>query len=143
MNLRQSFFDISRTVDITSMADKLGALTNFGLRVLFMDSLAKLATKQELYGEALVELNHRLLVIGELDPVDGGEVIWGDPIPQNEAEEMQYIERQLALGLISKYSAQLQLGLDPEEEMERIENEAAANTTVGEAILQAFQAGRG
>ncbi len=73
MNLRQSLFDISRTVDITSLSDKLGALTNFGLRVLFLDAMAKIGTKQEIYGEALTEINHRLLVIGEIDPVDGGE----------------------------------------------------------------------
>ena len=37
--LRQALFDVSRAVDIDSMADKLGSLTNFGLRVLYQDAL--------------------------------------------------------------------------------------------------------
>ena len=46
MTVRQGLFDITRTVDISSMNDKLGALTNFGLRVLYQDSLSKNETKK-------------------------------------------------------------------------------------------------
>jgi len=45
MNLRQIIFDVTRNMDISSMKDKVGALTNFGLRILFFDALNKLATK--------------------------------------------------------------------------------------------------
>ena len=59
-SIRQAMFDITRTPDITSMADKLGALTNFGLHVLYQDAMSKLETKRELYGEALEIINQRL-----------------------------------------------------------------------------------
>ena len=38
LTLRQAFFDVARSVDIDSVGDKLGALTNFGLRVLYQDA---------------------------------------------------------------------------------------------------------
>jgi hypothetical protein len=61
LTLRQSLFDITQTVDISSMTDKLGALTNFGLRVLYADALAKLEQKRRLYGDALLDINRDCL----------------------------------------------------------------------------------
>lgn len=141
MELRQALFDISRTVDVTSLADKLGALTNFGLRVLFLDAMAKISTKQEIYGEALSEINHRLLVIGGIDPVDGGDVIWPDTLPQNEIEAMQSDGFDLERGIASKQTIAQRRGYEWEDEKERMGEEQAAGDNVGAAILRAFSGG--
>jgi hypothetical protein len=144
--MRQALFDITRTVDVTSFADRLGALTNFGLRVLFMDALAKLNTKQELYGEAFVELNHRMLTIGGFKDTDGGAVVWPDVLPKNELEDMAGDKFELDYGLVSKRTLMAERGRDFEIEGERMGAEAteaqANENNIGALLLRNFEQGR-
>jgi len=142
-SLRQAMFDISRTVDVTSLADRLGALTNFGLRVLFMDALAKLGTKQELYGDALQELNHRLLVVSDYadEKADGGKVVWPDPLPTDDLNISNAIVAQYASGLVSKATGQERLGYDPEEQARKQAEEGTQEGNVGEKLINAFNRG--
>jgi hypothetical protein len=147
LSLRQAIFDVSRTVDISSMNDKLGALTNFGLRVLYYDALQKLNSKRELLGEALTEINHRLLVLAGIEPSDGGVVVWQEPLPVDEAEQVRGVETALRMGVLSKETAAGLLDYDWEQEQERIsgerEAEQANSDNVGEMLLRNFNNGRG
>lgn len=136
--LRQALFDISQQVDLDSLTDKLGALTNFGLRVLFADCLARINTKRELFGDALIEINHRLLVMGGFAASDGGKVEWGEFLPENEVEEITAIKTDLELGLVSKETAARMRGYDLKEEQEKMTGEA---DDVGTQILRAFNRG--
>lgn len=118
--LQRSLFSITQSVDITSFADKIGALTNFGLRVLFIDALARLETKQGLYGEALVELNRRMLVIaGKGD--DGGTVVWPDILPVDETIQVSALEADQRMGIVSKQTISTKRGYEWEDEKERID----------------------
>jgi hypothetical protein len=137
---RQAFFDITRSVDIDSMADKLGALTNFGLRVLYQDNLAKVATKRELFGDMLAELIRRLLVLAGMQPV-AVQVVFPDFLPQDEAAEAQGHIALVGAGLESKQTAADALGLDWEQEQERMSGEQVAGDNIGAAILRAFENG--
>lgn len=139
--LRQALFDVSRAVDIDSLADKLGSLTNFGLRVLYQDALSKLEEKRGLYGEAIVEINHRLLELAGAPDTDGGEVVWEDVMPANETEVAQAIRTDLELGLVSKQTASGLRGYTWANEEERMAGEKAAGDNVGAAILRAFNQG--
>jgi len=144
LDLRQAIFDLTRTVDLSSITDKIGALTNFGLRVLYKDALDKLGTKQELYGDALVELNHRLLVLADYDGAnaDGGSVVWPDPLPTDtEAKAVAHVQL-VGAGIESKESAQIDLDLDPDTESKRMETAAAGQTNIGAEILKSFSQGR-
>ena len=149
LNLRQSLFDISRTVDITSLADKLGALTNFGLRVLFYDAIAKLQSKQELYGEALTDLNYRMLVLAEHPQAEegGGEVVWPDPLPTSDAEEIAGLTFDLDHGLASKETVAQKRGYDAQAEQARIDEERTSEqengNNIGSLILRNFNNGLG
>jgi hypothetical protein len=142
MNLRQAIFDISRTVDITSVSDKLGTLTNFGLRVLFIDALNKLSTKQALFGEALEELNHRLLVMANIEHDDGGQIVWPDPMPVNEQEEVASLQADLSMGIISKQTAAKKRNYDPEQEQELMAEERGGEENLGSMFLQKFMKGQ-
>lgn len=139
--LRQALFDVSRAVDIDSMADKLGALTNFGLRVLYQDALSKLEEKRGLYGEGIVEINHRLLALAGAPDNDGGKVEWPDVMPVNETETSMAIRSDLELGLVSKQTASGLRGYTWEDEEERIASEKAASDNIGAALLRAFGQG--
>lgn len=139
--LRQAMFDVARSVDIDSLADKLGSLTNFGLRVLYQDALAKLEEKRGLYGEAIVEINHRLLELAGAPNTDGGVVEWPDFMPDNEMERSQAIANDLNLGLVSKQTAAGIRGYVWEDEEQRIADEAAAGDNLGAALLRTFGQG--
>lgn len=139
--LEKSLFDITQTVDLSSQQDKLGALTNFAVRVLYSDALAKLGTKQELYGDAIKELNRRLLVLNGMDGAEPGEIVWPDPLPVNELEKLQALQIELGLGIVSKETAAIERGRDWEQEQERISDDQAAGDNVGAAILRAFERG--
>lgn len=140
--LRQAFFDTTQTVDLATVKDKIGALTNFGLRVIYLDAESKINQKREVWGEALVELNHRLLVIGGITPDDGGVVIWADVLPVNETETMTADKFELDYKIASKQSISERRGYDWDDEQERMTAEEAAGDNVGAAILRAFSGGQ-
>ena len=138
--LRQALFDVSRSVDIDSLQDKLGALTNFGLRVLYQDAMGKLDEKRGLYGDLLIEINRRLLILAGIGD-DGGEIIWQDILPVNEIERTTAIKNDLELGLVSKQTASGLRGYVWEDEEARIADEAQASDNIGAALLRAFGQG--
>jgi hypothetical protein len=141
--LQRELFAISRTVDTDSLADKMGSLTNFGLRVLYTDALAKLGTKRELYGDALVEINYRMLVmIGYSGAqADGGKVVWPDVLPVNAIEQLAAAKAKLEMGIVSKETASTELGYEYEDERERMSADQAEQGNVGAALLRAFNGG--
>ena len=142
LSVRQTLFDISRTVDLSSMADKVGALTNFGLRVLYTDMLSKRNTKRAHLGEALVELNRRLLIIANMNGDEPGEVVWPETMPQNKLELIQAVQAELGAGIVSKQTAAGELGRDWEEENERMSGEKKLSSDLGGFLLESFNQGR-
>ena len=141
--LRQTLMDVSQTVDLTSISDKVGSLTNFGLRVLFFDALAKLKMKQEIYGEAFEEINYRLQVIGGLPNPERGECVWPDPLPVNEAEQNLKDQFELENKIASVETISNRRGYVWADEQERIQGEQVAlGDNVGAQILRAFNTGR-
>lgn len=141
LTLRQAMFDITRTVDLDSIADKVGSLTNFGLRVLYQDFLQKIETKRELYGDAIEELARRLQILAGYEPLEA-TVVWPEILPINKAETMQAVEKSIALGILSKETGAVEMGFDWEKERERLENEAALGDNIGAQLLRAFNRGQ-
>jgi hypothetical protein len=137
LNLRQILFDVTRNTDITSMKDRVGALTNFGLRILFFDALNKLDTKRNLYSWGLREINRRLQIFSNMEPVDC-DVVWEDPLPADETALYANTQAALGMGLISKATAASRLGFDYEDEQAKMEDEQVAGDNVGAMILRAF-----
>lgn len=129
LDLRQSIFDVAREVDISSMSDRLGALTNFGLRVLYTDAMDKNDTKRQLYGDAFKEINRRLLILAGYvaEASDPGEVQWGEALAINVAEEMQTDKLALDMGIVDKQTVyeryQSRYGVDWEDMQKRLEAE--------------------
>jgi hypothetical protein len=134
-------FDITRTVDIDSVSDKLGALTNFGLRVLYQDNSAKMHTKQELFGDMLEELVRRLQILAGMTTIKA-EAKFKDFIPENPAELAQLYQGELAMGVVDKQTVSKKLGYDWDQVQERMSQEQAAGDNVGAALLRAFDRGQ-
>jgi hypothetical protein len=150
-DLRNSIFALARVVDINSFADKLGSLTNFGLRVLYSDALSKNELRRGLYGDALMEINRRCLVMNDFEGTN--TLTWGNDMPANENEDAALIYQDLAAGLTSKETAAEERGymwkstineagvLEMGEE-EKIRTEAATNNAAGNLALANLFTGR-
>jgi hypothetical protein len=115
------------------VTDKVGALTNFGLRVLYSDALSKNATRRQLYGDALTELNRRLLILADFTNA-GSSTEWGSDLPQDEREDAQLIRDDLFAELVSHQTAAELRGYQWEStddiagEADKIAEEKAANS---------------
>jgi hypothetical protein len=139
--LKKAFFDVARMVDVETL-DASGQLTNFGMRVRYQDNLNKIETKRELFGDAVEELCRRLQVMAGLQPAEV-EVMWSDWMPVNETELMQATQTKLDIGVESKQTAAEELGLDWEQEQERIGAEQQATDNIGATMLRMFNRGGG
>jgi len=141
LNMRQALFDITRTVDISSMSDKLGALTNFGLHVLYQDSLAKNETKKQLYGDALLELNRRLLLLAKAKPEEG-HIEWPNPLPENTVETIAGYKFDLENELASTKTISEKRGYVYENEDKNIQVKKSQGDNIGAALLANFTRGQ-
>ena len=138
----KSILDNTNTVDVNNLKDKLGQLTNFAVRVLFNDALSKMNIKRELFGDALRDLNHRLLTLGGFANADPGEVKFPDNVlPINEQEVINIQKQEMEMGVVSKQTVALERGRDYEEEQGRMSEEQENNTTIGAEILKTFEKG--
>jgi hypothetical protein len=119
------------------MKDRVGALTNFGLRILFYDALNKLETKRALYGWGLREINRRILMFSGSEPLDC-EVVWEDPLPTDETALRANLEADLRMGVVSKETVAGRLGYDWDAEQEKLGEQQQASDNIGAMILRGF-----
>jgi hypothetical protein len=134
MFIKKSLFAITRTVDLDTLQDKIGSLTNFGLKVIYQDMIAKINTKRQLFGDALIELVHRLLVLKGLPSDEPGEILWPDILPINDVEKLTSLKTEIELGTVSTETAAKELGRvykneDNTGEFDKIQEEKSLETT--------------
>lgn len=136
-DIRRNMFETTRTVDVSTIKDRMGALTNFGLRVIYQDALQKLETKRELYGWGLIEINRRLLLLSNQADIEC-DLLWPDALPENEQEETVAAEADLRMGIVSKQTVSEKRGYTWEDEQMRQNNERSNEDDLGGALLRAF-----
>lgn len=135
---RKAMFDNTRTVDVTTLTTNSGEFTNFRLRVVYQNMLAKNETKRQLYGYALKEINARLLELAGMKPAEC-KIVWSDPLPENKKEDSEVIAMHLSNGLVSKQTASEKLGYTWENgEKELIAEQSTQEDNLGSTILRAF-----
>lgn len=139
--LNAEIWQSGRMVDPQTMRDKVGQLTNFGIRVLFTDALAKTETKRLLYAEGYEAINKRCLELMGMAVPDTIETIWPDPIPVDLEAASTAVIAELGAGLLSKQQARDKVGVDHEEAEAQIAEESAGQETLGMRLLGAFEKG--
>ncbi len=140
-DIRRDLFEIADTVDSETVKDHVGTLTNFGLRVLFKNEIAKNATKQLLYALLLKEVNRRLLTLQGLNP-DPGEVKFGYALPGNDKEEIEVLDKEHSLGITSLQTIARERHRDWETEQERLKEEKQTEKTIGGDLIRQFMNGK-
>lgn len=138
--LQQSFWDIGRDVDLGSLRDRIGQVTNFGLRVLANSAISKLGEKRLNYGKAINQINRIMLELGGHEVRDT-EIHWINPLPEDSTEEVDRLQKEIEMEITSRQTAAEERGRDWEQEQERIEKEKASTQNIGGALLSAFEKG--
>jgi hypothetical protein len=137
--IQATFYGEHSAVDIASIKDRLGQLTNFGLRMLFWDALNKNDVKRALYGQGLARISQRALaLIGYRDQALP-TVQWGEALPFNLMEQVQALEKELDLGLVSRETSAGELGRDWETEQGRMAKEKP-EPNPGADLLKQYEA---
>lgn len=140
--IKREIYNQTRTVDIDSLADKLGQLTNFGLRVLYQDMVAKTETKRLLFSEAIREINYRAMTMENQSNPEGGNVVYGDIVPVNALEQINEQQAEINLGIVSKATIAKERGRDYEAETQLINQERVSTDNIGAALLRNFNRGQ-
>jgi hypothetical protein len=125
IDLRAAIFSSARMTDMATIGERLGQVTNFGLKVLFLDFLNLNDTKRILYGGLINRVNQLLAMILDLGEVETS-FQWPDPLPVNELEQTQSITGKQATKLVSDESLTAEMGYDYDDEQLRLEAERQA-----------------
>lgn len=132
--VKSQFFSQLRVLDTSSVKDRLGGITNFGVRMLFSDQMELTEDLRMTYGELACELAERL---SEIDgtPLTGLTAKWVDPLPVNRLELVQTAAIEDASGFASKVTLQADLGRDPVTEAKRMEAQQQDDAELMTGIL--------
>ena len=131
----------ARLVDPQTIKDQVGKLTNFGLRVLYSDALAKVETKRLLYEEAFVEIIQRGLTIAGLAVPETINTTWPDVLPEDADAISTALLAELAAGVIDKQTYRELRNYDHELIQKRMAGQAAGEDNIGARLLAAFEGG--
>jgi len=131
VDLRQALFATARTPDLSTLGERLGQITNFGLHVLFADLLEKNETKRVLYGGLITRLNRLLcLLAGKGDNVTC-TLSWPDPLPEDELGKANETLAKQKTGLVSDETLTAELGYSFADEQKRLKLERAEKAALG------------
>jgi len=136
--ITSSIWQSGGMVDPQAFKDKVGTLTNFGLRVLFNRAIKRTNKKRLLYAEAFEQIAQRGLAIAGLTPPESVATIWPDVLPTDDTVEVATLGQELQEGIISKQTYRERRDYDNERETDRLSMEGAANGNVGATILAAL-----
>jgi hypothetical protein len=137
--LERTFYAQHRAVDLSSVKDRVGQLTNFALRTMYKDALDKLQTKRTLYGNALTELSWRAMQVAGWNQ-EAPTIAWPNPLPFNETEEVTVLTQEMSAQILSRQTAAEQRGRDWERELSRMEDEREQDREgLGQVLAKAMR----
>jgi len=138
--IREAFWTIGREADPAVFKEKIGNVTNFGLRVMFLDALNKLGQKRETYGRTLIALIERIFILSGYEDLT---VIpkWSDPLPTDPREAVETMMLEIDTGILSRETAARERGRNWQLEQQRIKAEAEDANTMGQKLLRLMKGG--
>ncbi len=126
--LRADFFSQMRVVDISSMKERLGQITNFGVLMIYSDMLKMIDDKRARYGEyGINEAFGRMLHMLGIE-VEAVISTWADPLPVDRTELVKTVEKEQQLGITSDQTLAKDLDRDYVKEQAQRQEEADIRT---------------
>lgn len=120
--LYRAIFDVAQELDPTTVQDKLGHLTNFGLRVLYRETLAKVNLKRSFFGRAIRQIVEAILAVGGFEK-QSVSILWPDPLPSDAYESARALEIGVTQFGLSRDTALEEQGYFPDIERARRRSE--------------------
>jgi hypothetical protein len=125
-NLRSDMDEQSRVpgVALGRIADlPRGAISGVALQLLFQPLIEKTVMKQRLYGKLIIDITQALLKLANYGDLDV-DISWQNLLPVDDlaAAQTSLILKQLG---VSDATIMMQLGYDPDDEMEKSQTEDA------------------
>ncbi len=117
--LEARFFSAMQVVDLGTVKDRLGQITNFGVRMLFIRMTNLIAARRRLYGKGLSAVSSAVMALYGR-PVADIDALWPDMLPANRLEQVQALAQERALGLVSRQTASADLDRDFDAEQARL-----------------------
>lgn len=105
-NLKDEFYAVSSTPNISPSNVQVGALSGFALRILYSPLINKTNSKRTQYGGLLQRLNHAFLVIGGFENTSA-EIKWMNPLPTDETEQATKFQTYVSSGVPLDIAAEL------------------------------------
>lgn len=139
--IAESLWQSGGMVDPQTMKDRIGQLTNFGLRVLFSDAIKRTQKKRLLYEEAMEAICQHGLELAGVAPPDAVMTVWPDVLPEDNTV-VDALMQELQNGIISKETYRNIRGYDSDKEEDRLAQERATGD-VGASILDLISGNRG
>jgi RimJ/RimL family protein N-acetyltransferase len=114
--LRQALHALLQVPEVaTGKLDTIaGTISGVALQILYQPLMERVEDKRETYGEMLLELNRRLLIMAGMAPAPG-QMIWPEVIPRDPMAERQAALLDQQLG-VSQDTLLQQLGYEPDNE---------------------------
>lgn len=119
------FFANQRILDQANIRDKVGVLTNFGVRMLFSDQLEMTDEARTVTGMGLGEVFRRLMVMTTNVDMPRPEPEWTDPLPTNRLELLQGATLESKLGTTSMETLAESIDRDFKTEQDKMKTESA------------------
>lgn len=138
--LKTSFWGIGRGLDPATFKDKVGQITNFGLRVLAIRAIHKAGDKRLTYGKALRLVNSHVFEMAGR-PERETVIQWPEPLPEDPKDELGRLEREVSMDVTSRQTASEEIGRSWKVEQARIRAEKEERKQVGEYLLEQFDRG--
>lgn len=134
--LKADFFATQRVLDFSTIKDKLGNLTNFGVRMLFSDMTALTESIRVGNGKGFAEALRRVMEMSGVSMPVPPTAQWADPLPANRLEVLEAAKVEKELGTTSLETLTTEIGRDPELEAQR---KADEDTGGMDAMVTAFE----
>jgi len=125
--LTRAYLAEQRVVIPRADAAEWQRVTNLGIRALFMDMLAKINELRRGYEVGIMGLSQRARLLMGDSGAESVRVVWPEPLPENPSEIVSNLEREIALGIVSRESAARERGRDWDAEQARIRAEKKGN----------------
>lgn len=113
LKLESLFARQSRVVQMPSDLSMFRSVTNLGIKAMFMPQLVKNTLLQRSYGQLIDRVTRVALMISGMD-YEGVRVkpVWKTPLPVDDVTEVQTLQNEMAMGILSKRQAAEARGRD-------------------------------
>lgn len=118
--LKSMYFSQSRVVVLSGGLEAFRGMTNLGIRSVFMDMISKNMTLRRQYGKLITDVCKTLLMLNGMAYDVEPTILWGEALPVDQREQLDLIQREINMGLLSKRTASKELGRDFDNEQDQL-----------------------